>query len=90
MSLLDSEKEIEKRTEFYFPINEDWLQEIGFTEMVSGTYISHTYDGKWVVSLYNTSHNMWLLERLTSTDWRNHRVSRLVRTREQLLKILSA
>lgn len=91
MSLLDSAEEIEKRTEFYLPINGDWLKEIGFMETIPRSYVFGRYNRKWFMTLYSASHNVWKLEYLTAANnGEDHRTSRLVSSREQLLKILSA
>lgn len=89
MSLLDSAEEIEKRTEFYLPINGDWLKEIGFMETIPRSYVFGRYNRKWFMTLYSASHNVWKLEYLTATNGKDHRTSRLVSSREQLLKIIS-
>lgn len=88
MSLLDSAEEIEKRTEFHLPINGDWLKEIGFMETIPRSYVFGVYNRKWFMTLYSASHNVWKLEYLTATNGEDHRTSRLVSSREQLLKIL--
>jgi hypothetical protein len=88
MSLLDPVEEIEKRTEFHFPINGDWLIEIGFKEVIPRSYVFNAYNRKWFMRLHSASHNVWQLEYLTATNGRDHRTSRLVSSREQLLKIL--
>ena len=88
MSLLDPVEEIEKRTEFHFPINGDWLIEIGFKEVIPRSYAFNAYNRKWFMRLHSASHNVWQLEYLTSTNERNYTTSTLVETREQLLKFL--
>ena len=62
MSLLDSQEEIEYKTEMWFPITEDWLKELGFFEIIPRCYVYRRGNITLHCSLYSITYHTWEIE----------------------------
>ena len=62
MSLLDSQEIIERYTELNFPITMQWLDEIGFFEIIPRCYVYRRGNITLHCSLYSITHHAWEIE----------------------------